>query len=140
MREGDAKKFKFLDHPSNLEIQAFGKNLPELFTNAGLGLMTYLYPKKIDIAGYETKKEICLRAGDSNQLLTDWLFELMRFANDHDICCNAFEFERINDEELKANVFGRRIRSREKINSIVKDKTRIEKNQDGLQVTVVFKI
>jgi len=38
-----AEGFEFLDHPGDLKLRAWGRNLEELFANAATGMMTFLF-------------------------------------------------------------------------------------------------
>lgn len=117
------KHFKFLDHPSKLKIQAFGKNLEELFTNAAMGMMTYLYPKNVDIIDHETKAIIRLKARDEKELLIDLLSELLELSDQKDVCYNDFHFEKFNEEELTVTAWGRRVKAKQDIKKVLPDVT-----------------
>jgi len=79
--EKQPKKYEFIDHPADLKIRAFGKDLPELFINAALGMMTFLYPKQVDIVMPETKQNISLQASDLEALLVD-TYETAKLVSD----------------------------------------------------------
>ena len=69
------KRFEYLDHTADIGIKAYGQTLEECFENAALGMFTILF------GGSEIKEvgefEIRLEAPDLEQLLVDWLSELL---------------------------------------------------------------
>ena len=134
------EKFKFLDHPADLKIQVYGKNLEELFTNTALGMMTFLYPKKVAIINHETKKEIRIRANDLKALLVDWLSELLYLSDTNDVCYNDFDFEKLKEDELVAIAFGRRVKAKEDIKAVTYHGLEVKQTSKGWQAIVLFDI
>ena len=134
------KKFIFLDHPVNLKIQAFGKNLEELFTNAALGMMTFLYPKKVIFKEHEVKVKIKLKAGNSKELLVDWLSEILDLSDSKDCCYNDFDFDKLDEDELIAEIFGRRVQAKQDIKGINNRDLKLEQTKDGWQAIITFNI
>ena len=133
-------KFKFLDHPKNLKIQAFGKNQEELFSNVALGMMTFLYPRQIEIKDHETKEKIRIKAMGIEKLLVDWLSDLLHLSDIKDICYNDFHFDKLNEDEIIATAYGRRVKAKEDIKAIIKHNLEIKQAEQGFEVTVSFDI
>lgn len=127
------QRFVFLDHPNDLVIKAFGKDQEELFTNAALGLMSYLYPKYIDILDHEAKTHLNLHASDEKELLIDFLTELVQLAKQREICYNQFQFEELNEHKLSVYVFGKRFRQKEIISKVKYQGLKIKKVAGGLE-------
>lgn len=133
-------KFNFLDHPKNLKIQAFGKDEEELFSNMALGMMTFLYPKQIEIKDHETKEKIRLKADNLKDLLIDWLSSLLYSSDDKNICYNDFHFDKLTEEEVVATAYGRRVKAKEDIKSVIKHDLEIEQTEHGFEAIVSFDI
>jgi len=131
-------KFEFLNHPIDLKIKAYGKDLPSLFKNAALGMMTYLYPRHVDIEEHETKAKIRLKAKDEKELLIDWLEEILELSNEKDVCYNDFDIKKLNEEELTATIWGRRVKSKENIKSIIKSETDLIQELEGYSIIIIF--
>jgi len=133
-----SEKFKFLDHPSDLKIQAFGKDRTELFSNAALAMMTFLYPKQVEIKNHETKTEIRLQAKDSKALLVDFLSELLYLSDSNDVCYNQLHFKKLDETFLIATAYGRRVRAKEDIKAVTYHNLEIKKNPDGFEAMILF--
>lgn len=69
------KKFEIIDHPADIGLKVYGKNLSDLFKNAGLALKEICEP---EING-RSEKEILLKLVDSSpeELLVKFLNELI---------------------------------------------------------------
>ncbi len=136
----EEKKFEFLDHPADLRIRAFGQNLEELFSNAALGMMTFLYPKKVDIKANETKENIKLKAKDLKALLVDWLSELLYLSDTKDCCYNEFNFDKLTEDELEATTYGRRVKAKEDIKAVTHHGLEVKQTNNGWEATIIFDI
>ena len=133
-------KFKFIDHTKNLEAIILGKNLEELFTNADLAMMTFLYPKQVMIQEHELKENIRLQSPDRNSLLNNFLSEILNLTKLKDVCYNSFDFDQLTDSALELRVYGRRVKPQENINNIIYTKTRIKPTEFGWQAVIMFDI
>lgn len=133
-------RFKFLDHPADLKIQVFGQNLQELFINAALGMMTFLYPKNVGIKEHETKEKIRIKSGDKKALLVDWLSELLYLSDTKNVCYNDFHFDKLTENELTATAYGRRVHAKEDIKAVTDRGLEIKKTEKGWEVIIIFDI
>ena len=134
------KKIIFLDHPADLKIKVFGTDLADLFINAAYGMMSYLYPKQAKIKDHEAKEKIRLKAGDIEDLLVDWLSELLYLSDTRDLCFNDFHFDKINENELEAVAFGRRVRAKEDIKAVTDHGLEIKQGELGWEAIILFDI
>jgi len=134
------KNFRFLDHPADLKIQAFGQNQEELFINAALAMMTFLYPKQVEMKEHEAKEKIRLKSTDIKALLVDWLAELLELSNEKDVCYNDFHFDKLEEDELVAIAYGRRVKAKEDIKGVIDHNLKIEKTEQGWQAVILFDI
>src|SRR6266481_6181543 len=67
-----ADGFEFLDHPGDLKLRAWGRNLEALFANAASGMMTCLFGSGIANAQPYRTETIEIEARDREALLVDW--------------------------------------------------------------------
>jgi len=134
------KNFKFLDHPDDLKIQAFGKNQEELFINAAMAMMTFLYPKQVEIKEHETKEKIRLKSPDIKTLLADWLAEILYLSDTKDVCYNDFHFDKSKEDELVAVAYGRRVKAKENIKDVIGHSLKIKKTEDSWEAIILFDI
>lgn len=133
-------RFKFLEHPEDVVFQAFGQDQKELFINSALALMTYLYPKYVDFRQHEAKTKINIKAEDSKTLLVDWLEKLIELTNEGDVCYNEFQFKKINNQEIEATVYGRRLRQKQHIKQVKYQNSKLEEKFGGFEAQVSFDI
>ncbi len=84
--------FRFLDHMSDVYVEAYGDTLEEAYAQAGLALFRTLIP---EAEGRERELEVKVEGDDLHQLLYNWLEELLlRFELDN-IVATEIEVRRI---------------------------------------------
>jgi SHS2 domain-containing protein len=116
------KKYDLIEHTADVAIKAYGKNLSEAFENAAKGMFDIITNKsEIESTGQYT---IELEASDLEQLLVDWLSELLFLNTSRNL---VFSFFKVNLDEknkkLSANVFG--------------EKYNISKHKMGVEIKAV---
>ncbi|MEA2055490.1 MAG: archease [Candidatus Thermoplasmatota archaeon] len=137
------KKYELIDHTADVCIKAFGKNLAEAFENAAKGMFDIITDNsKIENIG---QYSIELQADDLEQLLVDWLSELLFLNSANGLVFGFFKVEL--DEEnkkLSAKIFGEKFNlSKHKIGAEIKAVTyhMLEiKNKKPKHVQVLFDI
>jgi SHS2 domain-containing protein len=99
------KKYEFLEHTADILIKAYGKNISECFINAAIAMFDIITDKsKIDnIGAYKLE----LEAQDIEQLLVDWLSELLFINNVKNLIFGKFELK-IDEKipHLSAKIYG----------------------------------
>ena len=103
-------------------------------------MMTFLYPRQVDVKGNEIKEKIRLKSAGLKSLLVDWLTELLYLSDAEKACCSEFYFEKLNEDELVATVYGRRVRAKEDIKAIISHELKIEKGENNWQAIISFRI
>ena len=99
------KKYEIIEHTADIGIKAFGKNLEESFENAAIAMFDLITDNsKIENVGQYTIK---LKAPDFEQLLVDWLSELLFLNSAKNLVFGIFNIE-IDKKHcsLKASIFG----------------------------------
>jgi SHS2 domain-containing protein len=101
------ERFRFLDHPSDVGIYAFGKTKKELFENAAFGMFSLM----ADLNGVENKHsfKVAVQGDDFESLLVNWLNELIFYEDSKKILLKTFNIENITAERLEAEVSGEKI-------------------------------
>ena len=99
------KTYELIEHTADVGIKAYGKNISESFENAAKGMFDIITDKsEIETVG---EYEIHLEAQDLEQLLVDWLSELLFLNSAKNLVFSFFKVEL--DEKsnsLSAHVFG----------------------------------
>jgi len=97
------KKYELIDHTADVGIKAYGKTISEAFENAAVGMFDIITDNsKIDSVG---QYDIQLDAPDLEQLLVDWLSELLFLNSAKNLVFGPFKVA-IDEKHLSAQVFG----------------------------------
>ncbi len=99
------KKYELIDHTADIGVKAYGTNLSECFENAALAMFDIITDKsEIENVGQYT---IQLNADDSEQLLVDWLSELLYLSSAKNLLFGFFKVTLSDyNKRLSATVFG----------------------------------
>lgn len=97
-------KYTLIDHTADIGIDVFGVTLQELFSNAAFGLFDII----TDLSKVEGKVEYKLKISgiDREQLLVNWLSELLYLHDVKNLLCKDFCIIDIQDTQLSASVRG----------------------------------
>ena len=114
------KTYELIDHTADTGIKAYGKSISEAFENAAKGMFDIITDKsEIESIG---EYEIRLKAQDLEQLLVDWLSELLFLNSAKNL---VFGFFKVDVDEknssLSAHVFGEKFNiSKHKVGTEIK--------------------
>ena len=112
--------YELIDHTADVCIKAFGKNLSECFENAAHGMFDIITDKsEIENTG---QYDIELEADDLEQLLVDWLSELLFLNSANNLVFGFFKVELDEkNKKLRGRVFGEKFDlSKHKIGAEIK--------------------
>lgn len=100
-------RFKPLEHPSDVEIIAYGKDQKEIFENAAYGMFSLM----ADLNRVESKESfnVKVEGDDPESLLINWLNELIFYEDSKKILLKDFNIKKITDSRLEAEVAGEKI-------------------------------
>ncbi len=137
------RPFEIVDHTSDISIKAYGKSLKELFENAAFGMFSIL----ADLEGIKTSTELEIKveAPDAEELLIEWLDELLyNFYTKH-VIFFEFAIKELAEKNLTARVKGRFIgENKNRLKTEIKAATRhdlhITKSEDTYEVQIVFDV
>ena len=131
-------KYKILEHPADIKIQAFGKTKQALFLNAMKGMNAVLKSKS---KTQNAKRKISVKSLDLNSLLVDFLSEVLYLTQVNKEVYNDVKFTKFNDKQLEAELTGNKIESfGEDIKGVTYHDLKIEKENNQYQVTILFDI
>ncbi len=135
-----AKKYEILSHTADIGIRAFGKTAEELFTNAACGMFDIL----ADTKGIKLKEKISvkLKAAKFDELLAEWLRELLYQYNTTGIIFVEFAFQKITPTEIQAIAQGSKAPNKIKteIKAVTYHDLEFKLTDDGLQAQVIFDV
>ncbi|MBN2066001.1 MAG: archease [Candidatus Thermoplasmatota archaeon] len=137
------KPYDLIDHTADIGIKAYGKTLAEAFEHAAKGMFDIITDEsEIESVG---QYEIKLEAPELEQLLVDWLSELLFLNASQNLVFGFFKVE-IDEKKkiLKAQIFGEKYNiSKHKVGTEVKAVTyhMLEvKNKKPYHTQVLFDI
>lgn len=132
-----------IEHTADVGLVARGRDMRELFANAGLGMLSLM----VDLDGVLPTEErpIEVRARDREGLLVRWLTELLYFLDAEEMVFRRLEIEELSDTHLRGRALGERIdRERHRLHFGVKAVTRhmleIAPEDGGYRATILFDI
>lgn len=136
-------RYKYIDHTSDLGVEIYGKDLPELFSN---GLFT-IFDNILDLSTVEIKetRKIELSSSTLDELLIDWFRELLfLFATEYFVAKELKQIK-IENNKLSAEIAGEIFDvKRHKIKIEIKTPTyhmfKIQKSDKGYIATVIFDV
>lgn len=141
------KKYEFLDHPADIKLRAFGSNLAELFINAALGMMEFLYGDIFDVRVADADCETMeVTANDAESLLVNWLAEILFLSDTKHRAYIKYQVREINEQKIVATAGFVSATAKDDIKAVTYHELQIIKNEnevDGKEVwvaTVVFDI
>ena len=138
------KKFQILEHTTDLKIKAQGKDLIELFKNTALGMFSAACGGEVKSQKSKVKKrKIEISAKDSEELLINFLNELIFLSDTYNEIYLDFKFEKVSKNQFKGIAFGQPIPEsgfKAEIKAATFHQLKIKKIKLGYQAVVLFDI
>ncbi len=100
-------RYRTIDHPSDTGIVAFGSTLEEIFENAAFGLFSLM--ADLDKVSVREGVGIKVKAGDREELLVNWLNELIYYQDAKKMLFKDFKIKTLTATRLEATASGERI-------------------------------
>lgn len=113
-----AMRYEFIEHTADIAIKAYGKSVEESFGNAAKGMFDVI----TDVSKVEPKGEyqVRVKSDDLENLLVDWLSELLFLHETQDVLFSEFDVK-IENLSLVATAKGEAInREKHELKSDVK--------------------
>lgn len=132
------KPFEFISHTADLRLRCRGSSLEELFANAMQGLFSAM-GAHVDESGVEY--QLALSAASSEDLLVDWLNELIALAEINKVTFESVIFDQLDRAHLTATVRGRRVTGFDlQVKSATHYDLQVERTDQGWQADITFDI
>ena len=132
--------YDILEHTADIGIRAYGKTPRELFINSARGMFDII----ADTGGIRPKEQIEIKqeAQGYDELLRQWLQELLYQYSVSGIIFNEFSIQSLSPQAIKAVVRGQR--APDKIKTEIKAVTYYElefkQTKDGYEAKVIFDV
>ena len=136
------RKFRFIeDLTSDVMFEAYGKNLKEVFENAAEAMFSIIC--KIKKVGAKQVLEIEVKASSLEELMINWLQELISAVDLKEMFFSRFRVMEIDDKHLKAKCWGEPItpaKGETVVKAVTYYKYKLEKTPKGYVVRVSLDI
>ncbi len=133
-------KFRTLEHPADVMVQAFGKTREELFINAMMG-MNKILKSKVKSKKSKVTRKIIVNSYDLDALLVDFLSEVLYLSQVNREIYTDVKFEKFSDKELTGKLIGRKVdRFGEDIKAVTYHGLKIEQDNGLYQASILFDI
>lgn len=133
-------KYKLLEHTADAMVEVYGKNLGDLFSNAAYAMFDQI--TDVTKVGRKGELKVVLTADTREQLLVDFLQELLYIHDTEDLVLSEFDVK-TDGTKLEALVRGEKFdEKRHPKKAIVKGVTyhRLEFNDQKSTVTILFDV
>ena len=137
------KRYEIIDHTADIGIKAYGKDLEELFGNAAYGM----FDIAADLEGLKpsTSVKIKLEAPNYEELLINWLDELIYNFYTKGIIFSEFKIDKLDSQHIEAEAHGQHIGdNRSRLKTEIKAATfhelKIKESKEGYEVQIIFDI
>lgn len=102
------EKFKFFEHTADVEFEAYGHSMEEVFENAALAMFSVMV--SVDRVEKRIKKKISIKSEDLHSLLYDFLEKLLFYHDAENLVFAEVKVEEVKKSEsgcsLKAVAYG----------------------------------
>ena len=137
------KKYEQTDHTADIGLKIFGNSLPDLFANAAYALCDTL--TDISKINPTTKQTFCLQRNTTEELLVEWMGNLLYTFETEDLLFSKFNILSIEKNTLSAEAEGVFFNSalhtiKNGVKAVTYHKLKIEEKNGLWQAVVVLDI
>jgi len=138
------KNFEFLEHSTDIKFIAYGKDLESCFENAAKAMFSSILD--LNSINDSEKRTIKVKAENLDELLHDWLTELLFIFETENLAFKRFDvsIRKNRGYKISADVGGEILDNKYRINTEIKAVTYhdmvIEKTRDGWSAQVLCDI
>jgi SHS2 domain-containing protein len=134
-------RFEFFDHTADIGVRVFGTTLEELFVNAAAALYEAIGARKKE---ERRRKNITIKAESVEDLLHDWLAELLFEFSARGVIYDEFEISNFKSQIIEATACAGPAdlsEARAEVKAVTYHQLRVEQSVDGSwTATVIFDV
>ena len=143
INRGGRERYRLLEHTADLKVAVFGSSLAELFANSAFMLFDVMLD--LDAVGETESRTVVLQSADAQELLLDWLRELLFLFSAQGFVTGRAEVLEIETGRLTAVLHGETYDpARHGLKLEVKTPTyheyRLEETAGGWQATILLDV
>ena len=138
------KPYEIIEHTADVGLKVNGATLKELFENAASGMFDIIAHKRSS-ANEHKKIQIKKEVEDFEELLVDWLSELLYIFNSQKILFSNFKILELNNGGIIGEAFGEKINpSKNTLQTEIKAVTfhdlKIEEDKNNFSCQIIFDV
>jgi SHS2 domain-containing protein len=140
------KGFKLFDHTADIGVHAYGEEISDVFEQAARSMYSIIFHGSIPKIESKGEFQIKIKSSDLEQLMVDWLDEILYIYSTDYIMISEFQIE-INLEEFSINAFvqGEKLseqllKGTGEIKAVTYHMIEVKKVNDHWEATVLFDI
>lgn len=139
-----SEPYRFFEHTADIGVQIFGDTVAELFVNAAGAL--YEAMGEFVVGEQLPQKQLVLRADSYEDLLHDWISELLYTAETKHAFYNRITITNLTANQLEANLNGgvidfSRSKTNEEVKAVTYHELHVEQTPEGRwSATVIFDV
>jgi len=135
------KKFRIIDHTGDLGILVYGRDLEELFSNAGEALFDII--TDVQRVRESTERIIRVEGPDLEDLMVRWLGELLYIHDVDSLLFRSFWIDELRDGSLKARARGeafdeKRHVMKTEMKAVTYHKIQVKEEKEGWSARIIF--
>ena len=137
------KTYQVIEHTADIGIRVKAKNLRQLFANAGLSVFDIIAEKKPFPKASQEKINIQQRGNNIEELLINWLNELLFLSATREVIFTGFSIKKIDAglvEAVGTAVAGKNYRINTEIKAATYHKLKVTKTKFGWQAEVILDV
>ena len=136
-------KYEFINHTADLGIKVRGKTLKELFENTAWSMFDII--TNLDKVKARKSFKIKIKAIDREDLLINWLRDLLYRFNGENYLLKEFKVENIGESSLEGKVKGEKLNLsyhtlKREIKAVTYNNPEVEKKDKYWEAQVIFDI
>ena len=133
--------YEVLSHTADTGIVAWGATRRDLFLQAAEGMFSLMYePTRAPTRSVE----VAVRAESIEDLLVEWLSELLYLSESKEIALESFEIRRFEDGRLEGRAsgtsFDRAVLIGPPVKAVTYHQLEIQEEPDGFRARVIFDV
>lgn len=132
--------YELIDHTADVGIKVNAKTLEGLFIDSAMGMFEIVGHHH---TGVDQKVEISLKSDMLEDLLHDWLSELLYIYETDNIAFSKFKFRKLDETHLKVTAYGEMVepeKAKTEIKAVTYHNLKVKKNKKGYGVAIIFDI
>jgi len=137
------KRYEFIEHTADVGVKVWGTTLIELFENASYAMFSII--SDLDSVGETISRSVEVSAPNCEELLVEWLRELLYISTVKDIIFKRFKIDELSETRLIALCYGEpmnpdRHELRTEVKTVTYHQLYVRQLSRGWEAQIVFDI